>query len=78
MPEKELTEPQLLLSNDDLANMALYHTPSERELPIEQLYEVIINTQHGDALWSKPLVLWLWFDPFKTSFQLVGIEHRSG
>jgi hypothetical protein len=77
LPEKEFTGTEFLLSKDDLANMALYHTPTAKERPQEQLFHVVVKSQHGDALWSKPLVLWLWFDPFKTNFQLVGIEHRS-
>lgn len=77
-PEKEFSQPEFLLSKEELGNMARHHTPTERELPKEHLYQVIIHTKHGDELWTKPLVLWLWFDPLENSFQLVGIDHRSG
>jgi len=76
--DREFTGTQFALSAKDLADLALYHKPTAKELPREHLYEMLVKTKRGQsAYWSKPVALWLWFDPVKNSFQLVGIEHRS-
>ncbi len=76
--DREFTATEFSLSSKDLADLALYHHPTSKELPQEHLYEIIVKTKRGDSpYWSKPLALWLWFDHLQNSFQLVGIEHRS-
>lgn len=39
------------------------------------LYEVKLRVRRGDESWSKPTVVWLWFHPEDSRFELVGIEH---
>ena len=41
----------------------------------EHLYEVRISVKRANSSWSSPAVLWLWYHPDESRFELVGIEH---
>jgi len=76
--DQEFAKTEFSLSSKNLADMATYNQPTDKELPQEHLYEIQVRTKRGDsAYWSKEVSLWLWFDSYKNSFQLVGIEHKS-
>jgi hypothetical protein len=73
-----MTGAQFSLSSKTLSELATYNKPTAKERLEEHLYVLIIKTKRGESpYWSKPVVLWLWYDHLKNSFQLVGIEHRS-
>jgi hypothetical protein len=78
VPDQVMTGAQFSLSSKTLSELATYNKPTAKERLEEHLYELIIKTKRGESpYWSKPVVLWLWYDHLKNSFQLVGIEHRS-
>ncbi len=49
--------------------------PPEPESYDDNLYKVDIRTRRINRDWSKPTRLWLWYEPLKQGFRLIGIEH---
>ncbi|UCG61120.1 MAG: hypothetical protein JSV52_12430 [Candidatus Zixiibacteriota bacterium] len=74
--KRALEDTELLLTSDDLDQMASYFAPPEKDGDSDNfLYEILIETQRSNQRWSKPTRLWLWYFPDERQFKLVGIEH---
>jgi hypothetical protein len=74
--KREQQSRSISLSGEDIDRMASLYTPESQENnPEDHLYEIKLRTRRGPGKWSKPTLLWLWYDPDGNRFDLVGIEH---
>lgn len=63
----------LMLGPDEVAAMArAFANNSQRAT---NLFEVRIRSRRDGGNWTKPVVVWLWYHPDASRFQLVGVEH---
>jgi len=71
--DRQLASPPLILSTNDLRDLIDAFTPGGDA--DNNLYEIRIETQRDGGRWTKPVVVWLWYDADNSNWQLVGVEH---